>query len=536
MSGLESVLVFAFAIAGRTADTAAVRGTVFDSIAAHPIAGASVQLARADSGHSEQYSASTDASGTFVIPGLPAGRYLAGFYHPLLDSLGLELSDRVIQVGAAGATIALGTPSPKTMLRAFCGDSSSTARPTLLFGHVHDARTESSIDNAPVVALWGEAAQTDHGLDIVDRTVSTTTHRAGLFALCGLPNDVSVALRVARGNDSAAVDVRLPESGVLHITLLMGTSGAMGRIAGRVLDRAQKRAVPSARASAANRGAVVNDAGRFVLDSVPTGTQSVDVRAIGYSPASVLVNVAEGSVAQVDFALDRVVTLPGVITRDSASALHLAEFTADKRRNAVATYFAEQTRLPGYKAAPTTCQLVTKASGRDFCAPPRGPTFSSSRCPAIVLNGQWTMSVEMSDIDPDDIIGVEYFPRGVPAMYASQFEKRPGACPFIVWTRCAGAVLPSCGANPESSPANRPPDDEEELQTLMRRSGEAEIDDCALHGERCDSFPARQAEDLERGPRARSERCPVVRCLLGRCEETKRGIYGDAVSAFSARV
>lgn len=447
------------------ADTVLVRGTVFDSIAGRPMAGALVQLARADSGRAEQFSASTDSSGAFIIRAVPAGRYLAGFYHPLLDSLGLELPDRVIDVGA-NARVSLGTPSPATMIRAFCGDSADVANHTLLFGHVHDARTESAVENASVTVTWAGAEQTEAGLAIIDRMGSTTSRRSGLFALCGVPADVPLSVRIARAADSTVVAVRVPRNGVLHVALLTGSTGATGRIVGHVLDKA-KRPVIAAHVSAGDRDATVNDAGAFTLDNVPTGSQSVDVRAIGYAQASSLVNVAAGRATNVDVALERVVMLPGVIARDSAMAVHLETYLADKRTSPVATRFVDQQRLPGYKTGFTACQLVTEASGRDYCNTPGGGGIHFA-CGATVVNGEWT-SLTMGDIDPDDIIGVEYFKRYVPAKYSAAFAQRGTLtpCRFIIWTRCPGAAIPRCGDNPASNAANRPPN--EELLDLPER-------------------------------------------------------------------
>src|SRR5436305_1062546 len=74
------------------ADTTTVHGTVFDSLAMSPLAGASVQMAPADSSTApSHYVATSDSAGRFVIPGVPAGRYVIGFYHAALDTLGIAL-------------------------------------------------------------------------------------------------------------------------------------------------------------------------------------------------------------------------------------------------------------------------------------------------------------------------------------------------------------------------------------------------------------------------------------------------------------
>src|SRR4051812_4448009 len=98
-------------------DTTTVRGTVFDSLAMSPLAGASIQMAPADSSAAPgPYAATSDSGGRFAIPGVPAGRYVIGFYHPALDTLGIEVRDRLLTVGGRAVTSTLGTPSAATLV------------------------------------------------------------------------------------------------------------------------------------------------------------------------------------------------------------------------------------------------------------------------------------------------------------------------------------------------------------------------------------------------------------------------------------
>jgi len=442
-------LGLAAAVAQGPSDTVVVRGIVFDSIATRPIAGASVQLVRVDSGHAnDRFAASTDSTGAFTIHGVPTGRYLAGFYHPALDSLAFELPDHVVDVASGAKPIRLATPSPKTVIRTFCGAQPSDA--SLLFGYVRDAHAESAIENADVTVTWAAAERTANGLGILDREGRTTTRHAGLFALCGLPVDAALLVHVAHATDSLVIGARIPPSGLLHVTLALGTSGTTGRIVGHVFDRA-KQPVVTARVDAANREVTVSDAGAFLFDSVQTGSQTLNVRAIGYAPASMVVNVAEGAATSIEVALERVVTLPGMVSRDSVASAHAAQFLADKRSVGVNARFVDQIRLPGYKAATMVCQLVSVASGSNYCAT-SGPGYHY--CPTTVINGKWT-TLTMSDIDPDDVIGIEYFARP-PSKYDGEFRMRPRACPFIVWTRCGGVGIPTCGDNPASKPIDKP--------------------------------------------------------------------------------
>ena len=69
-----------------------VIGTVTDSVNHHPLAGAMIQLAN-DSAKIVK-SATSDSLGGFRIDSLAPGSYIIGFFHPTLDSLGLDLLPR----------------------------------------------------------------------------------------------------------------------------------------------------------------------------------------------------------------------------------------------------------------------------------------------------------------------------------------------------------------------------------------------------------------------------------------------------------
>ena len=434
------------------AETTVVRGTVFDSIAAHPLVGAAVQLVRADPGPTVgAFAATTDSTGRFIVRGVPPGRYLAGFFHPTLDTLGLELRDRVIDVGAGGATVGLAIPSPRSLVRGFCGDSSSAVLPTLLFGTVRDTRTESAVENASVAVEWVETAQTPGGLGIVERSGQTITRRGGFFALCGVPTDAALSVRIAGTKDSAVVSTRIPSGGVLHLTLFTGAAGTTGRIAGQVTDR-MKRPVLAARVTAGGREAIVNAAGHFALDSVPTGSHSIDVRSIGYAPASVLVNVTEGQLSNADVTLERIVTLPTTESRASAASDHLSQYLHTKRTDPTDARFIEPSRLPGYPATQSVCALVSILRSASVCR-------ALENCDAFFLNGTRVI-YKLTDIDADDILGVEVFGSHWPAVYdAYRRVQAPITCGIVVFTRCPGVDI-RCGDNPASQPIRRPESDE----------------------------------------------------------------------------
>src|SRR5437773_10933261 len=67
-----------------------VSGIVHDSIAGLPLSGATVQIVSADTDGHFAATRSTDSTGRYEVHDVPAGRYVLGFLHPLLDSIGIE--------------------------------------------------------------------------------------------------------------------------------------------------------------------------------------------------------------------------------------------------------------------------------------------------------------------------------------------------------------------------------------------------------------------------------------------------------------
>src|SRR5262245_40298927 len=101
------------AVAARLAAAQApVSGTVRDSLSRRPIAGAIVQLAASARDNPLSRSTTSDSLGRFNFDDVPVGRYMVGFLHPLLDSLGIEpVVSEVEVVGHRSVRVALATPA-----------------------------------------------------------------------------------------------------------------------------------------------------------------------------------------------------------------------------------------------------------------------------------------------------------------------------------------------------------------------------------------------------------------------------------------
>jgi TonB-linked SusC/RagA family outer membrane protein len=87
-----------------------------------------------------------------------------------------------------------------------------------------------------------------------------------------------------------------------------------GTIRGRVTDAATQRPLAGVSVTVGRRAAVTGADGRYLVNDVPAGTDSVRARLIGYAPATQAVTVAGGDTVTVDLAMTvRAVNLASVV-------------------------------------------------------------------------------------------------------------------------------------------------------------------------------------------------------------------------------
>ncbi|MBB4638188.1 carboxypeptidase regulatory-like domain-containing protein [Longimicrobium terrae] len=155
-----------------------LRGTVWDSTAAAPLAGALVFL------EGTEYTAATDSTGSYVMDGVPPGIYGLSFAHARLDSLGYEppFMDAAVAESAVGQA-ALAVPSMGRIVAMQCADSAGA----VLYGTVNNAANGFPLPAAAVRLAWPDDSAPG-GLARAERTTDTR----GRYLFCGLPAGVSV--------------------------------------------------------------------------------------------------------------------------------------------------------------------------------------------------------------------------------------------------------------------------------------------------------------------------------------------------------
>jgi len=344
---------------------AGLSGVVYDSVAGRPLVGATVQVTGATgSVIGRSASAITDTAGRFSLRDLQPGRYVAGFFHDALDTLGLVGEPVAVDIGDVEASLHLGTPSPRTIIGTICGAASVTDSLGLLIGHVNASGSTKPLPGATVTVEWGETIIERSSIRQRNMAADATTQGPGWFAMCDVPGEVELTVSASSGADSTGfVTVEVPRTGIRHVTFHIGGARRVpsatvdtitpvdttlrvlapemvwrggARLTGIVRDE-KGQGVEGARVfvRGTNLANTSSDRGYFALDSLPGGTHTLEVRAVGYLPATSIVHLATDQPAQAEvFIGDRLVTLETVrVTATLVFSRNLAKFQTNRERN-----------------------------------------------------------------------------------------------------------------------------------------------------------------------------------------------------------
>jgi hypothetical protein len=216
-----------------------------------------------------------------------------------------------------------------------------------LEGSIVSAATSAPLDSGSVSVQWVQVTRRSKNYDLLPVSRTAVMDRAH-FRVCDLPVNAPVRVRVARaGYHTVEGDVVLPTPAGLrrdfHLVLKSVEKGT-GVISGRVV-RADSAPVMSGQVEvrAIDRPAKIVD-GRFGIDGIPAGTWAVEARALGYTPARILVDVPADGVASATIALvERAQILEGMtITAVSKMDIQTLNYVMARKKVGFGTFV-----LPG---------------------------------------------------------------------------------------------------------------------------------------------------------------------------------------------
>lgn len=434
----------------RQATGSTVSGVVRDSISGKPVVGAVVQLVAADSIARSGRTTVTDSLGRFSLADVPAGRYVLGFFHPMLDSLGVEAPWRKVVVdGRSPARADLAIPSSERLRTAICGPRTVPGSDAVLVGIVRDARAGEAIAGVTVTGEWAEFAVTSRGIRRhIQRLVSTTAVN-GWFALCGVPRGGEMALMATRAADSTDfIGVQVPADGFLRRELYLGP--ARLAVSGVVVAAVGETPIPGAQVNVADLPPTrANERGEWTLAGVPAGTRTLEVRAVGYSPERTALDVVTGA-PPVRTALTTMEAMLDTV-RVKAASLDNARKNGfyERRRAGMGRYITAED--VAQRRPFVTTDLFQAVPGlhvdrNQFGEPVltmRG-AFVDRCTPAVYVDGQHMDILSADDIDgwvnPDEIAGIEiYSGPGVPAQFSTGLggigRSREVCGSIVIWTK-----------------------------------------------------------------------------------------------------
>lgn len=463
---------------------ASVTGVVYDSITQTPLSNAIVQMVSLTN-NALTFAARTDTAGAFRIPLVKRGRYLIGFLHPALDSLGLSSPQWALTVGDSGALAVLTTPSARTLRARICtsapGDSSG-----FLLGIVHDADSDMPVPGASVFVSWNTIVVGPRELASKRRDIAATTNSDGWFAICGLPYDVTMTARAETpALRSGYVELTVPAQGLTHLDLAVASDTAAVAV---VDTSAPHGSEPLRRGSAQLSGVVLtpdhrvaagvqivvwgtaastvtSDSGVFALAALPAGTYTLEARAVGYAPTRTSVSLASRQMRTISVVLEQKVPVLEEVTvygTKRALSTQIAGFM--KRSHGGTGYFITQDEIrkkrpyritdllravPGVRVIPTGSIGYTVAM-RGFLSRTEN-NFNPLCDPALYLDGlkqsggTTTSSPATGggsfdpdqDVDaaaiPQDIFGIEVYTSA--SELPPEYRNGNNCGAILIWTR-----------------------------------------------------------------------------------------------------
>lgn len=442
------------AIAQQAAGPATIAGIAYDSIRGHPMAGAQVVV----QGTPLLVVAGND--GHFKFDSVPAGKVRLLAEHPILDSLGIQLASPELTIAPGQhLTIDMTTPAPASLVRQLCPAAWLTRGPAALFGRVRNADTGQPIDNARVSIVW--TATELGGLQKIPKMRAASTASDGTYRICGLPSNLDGKVQVDHaGLKSGDVPVTFDRE-VLEMRSLSLASAAPVTVAQGDTNPPVRKAVTEAKLTGkvySVAGAPVSGArvqlegtvhtttsksdGSFALDSLPSGSQVVIARRIGYDPVEQPVELSTATPATVVLRFDQAVAMLPTVTSVAKVVSGLDAVGFSTRKKMGMGFFMDETQVERRQAPKFTDilrgvpGLRVETSGYDtqvYDARTQG-----SGCVNYVVDGSPWVSMSPGDIDsyliPTNVGAIEVY-HGIETPPQFVTGGQGGCATIVIWTK-----------------------------------------------------------------------------------------------------
>ncbi|HEY4219290.1 MAG TPA: carboxypeptidase regulatory-like domain-containing protein [Gemmatimonadaceae bacterium] len=438
---------------------AAMEGYILDSLHDVPLANARIMVEGANR------AGVTDGVGHYHIDSIPAGEYSVQVLHPLLDTLGLAAAFRTPTYPfAVGVTrdFDLSIPPAQLLATLFCNNSPKKVRgPAAMVGFVRDPDTKAAAVGAKVELVF-------YNVDLIGRktlvTGQETVDSTGIYHLCGLPQGMTGKVQVFR-NGVTTGEVPVETTGGYlamrgftvgsatsqTVAVVKSDSGKVKRVAlgsavltGKVVN---KKGDPLGGARVTLQGqfrtVVASPNGTFKLDSLPSGTQSVEVRRLGYSFTEVPVELASNSPATTTITMSDAVPMLAQVTVEAQADVALAQIGySDRKKSSTGGYFLDGDAINHNASEFSVVMTAVPGLGISPVGDGRTNKIVDNRtaggCVNYWVDGTQYPSLTPGDIDdyvrPGDMVAVEvYHSSDIPPQFMVSGQ---GSClTIVVWTQ-----------------------------------------------------------------------------------------------------
>ena len=455
-----------------TKAAASITGTVFDSVHVQPLGDATVVIEGTERG------GMTNRLGLFMVDSIPPGSgYRVHVQHVFLDSIGMAMrTDTFSLADGDQQTVKLGIPSPATLVELSCPAARRALGPSAVVGRLLDADTDAPVEGARVSVAWLEMSL-NAGLRKVPRVREALSGADGVYRICGLPASFEGTLQALhKGVTTAEVRVKFEGEPLVVQGLKIGNANTVvAATADSAMLRRQKEAaagpqfsaVTLQRGNATLTGKVVNaagqpvvgarvdvigtpgatltkDGGEFSIAGLPSGTQSVVVRQIGYAPEERAVELSTRAPARLEVKMERPATVLNTVVVKADRDIGLERVGYTMRKKSGGGYY--MTGEDVMKRAPNQLTDVFRSvpglrvspagNGMDY-------VIESSRnvtggCVRYWVDGAVFEAVFPGDVDrlvpPNEIAAIEvYNGISVPAQF--QQAGNSSCTAIVIWTK-----------------------------------------------------------------------------------------------------
>lgn len=451
--------------------SATLTGTVFDSLHGVPLGEAIVGI----EGTSRM--AATNRLGLFFLDSIPPGTHRMRVDHPVLDSLGIVMVTAPFELKDGDAsTLQLSIPSAQTLVEVSCPAARRNLGPGAVIGRLLDADTDEPVGGARVSVAWLEVSL-NAGLRKLPRVREALSGSDGMFRICGLPVNFEGTLQaMLKGVSTAEVRVKAEGYPLVVQGLKIGNPNT---VATESTDsnavRRQKEAATGPTFSAARlqtgnavlTGRVVNASGQpvvgarvdvigtpgatltkengeFSLSGLPSGTQSLVVRQIGFAPEERAVELSTRAPARVEIAMARPATVLNTVVVRADRDVGLERVGFSQRKKSGGGYYLDGDDI--VKRAPNMLtdlfrsipglRVVPSGNGIDYQVESARAVVGS--CVKYFVDGAPFEAVFPGDVDrllpPNEIAAVEvYNGISVPAQFQQAGSSSCAA--IVLWSK-----------------------------------------------------------------------------------------------------